>query len=252
MAVLTEEEIRRDHCLMEELKQFDTPTVTNAVATYPKDTETCLGLYHPWQGEWYTDQTLKCMYPELGRTVGYAVTCVYGLPDPTYQRRANIVDVVEAINESPKPVVLAVKQNFPEEIKKINGLLGGNMMTAFKAAGCVGVLTDGPSRDVNEVREFGIQYMLTGVTPGHGEFALQATNVPVNICGMAVQTGDIIHMDENGAVKFPRKYLAEVVENCKKIVEKEQKMQAALRASGGDLEKIRKIFAGTYELDTEA
>ena len=251
MKIYTEEDIKREQELMEELKNFDTPTVTNAVATYPKNKETCLGLYHPWQGEWYTDQTLKCMYPELGRVVGYAVTCVYGLPDPGYQRHANIADVVDAINKSPKPVILAVKQNFPEEIKKINGLLGGNMMTTFQAAGCVGVLTDGPSRDVDEIRPFGIQYMLTGVTPGHGDFALQATNVPVNICGIGVQTGEIIHMDENGAVKFPREYLAEVVENCKKIIAKEQKMQAALRRTGGDLEKIKMVFAGIYEFDED-
>ena len=227
----TEEELKRERELMEELKQFDTPTITNVVATYPNDKENCLGLYHPWQGEWYTDQTLKCMYPELGRVVGYAVTCVYGLPDPDYKRHANIADVVEAINESPKPVILAVKQNFPEHIKKINGLLGGNMMTAFKAAGCVGVLT--------------------GVTPGHGAFALQATNVPVNICGMGVQPLEIIHMDENGAVKFPREYLEEVVIRAKRVVAKEAKMQDALRRTGGDLEKIKMVFNGIYEFDDE-
>ena len=247
----TEEELKRERELMEELKQFDTPTITNVVATYPNDKENCLGLYHPWQGEWYTDQTLKCMYPELGRVVGYAVTCVYGLPDPDYKRHANIADVVEAINESPKPVILAVKQNFPEHIKKINGLLGGNLMTAFKAAGCVGVLTDGPSRDVDEIRPFGIQYMLTGVTPGHGAFALQATNVPVNICGMGVQPLEIIHMDENGAVKFPREYLEEVVIRAKRVVAKEAKMQDALRRTGGDLEKIKMVFNGIYEFDDE-
>ena len=245
----TPEELAQEKEWIEALKAFDTPTVTNAVATYPKNKETCLGLYHPWEGEWYTDQTLKCMYPELGRVVGYAVTCVYGLPDADYQRHANIADVVAAINESPKPVILAVKQNFPEHIKKINGLLGGNMMTAFQVAGCTGVISDGPSRDVDEIRPFGIQYMLTGITPGHGDFALQATNVPVNICGMAVQTGDIIHMDENGAVKFPREYLGKVVEYCTAIIAKEQKMQSALRRTGGDLELIKKVFAGVYEFE---
>lgn len=243
----TEAELKRERELMKELENYDTPTITNVVATYPNDKENCLGLYHPWQGEWYTDMTLKCMYPELGPVCGYAVTCVYGLPDPDYKRHSNIADVVKAINDSPKPVILAVKQNFPENIKKINGLLGGNMMTAFQAAGCVGVLTDGPSRDVDEIRPFGIQYMLTGVTPGHGGFALQATDVPVNICGMGVQTGEIIHMDENGAVKFPREYLEDVLVRAKRLIEKEQKMQEALRRTGGDLEKIKMVFAGVYE-----
>lgn len=243
------EQLAREKEIFEELRKIDTPTISNAVATYPRDTRNCLGLYHPWQGEWYTDQSLKCMYPELGRTIGYAVTCIYGLPDSGYQRHNNIVDVVQAIAESPQPVVLACKQNFPEEIKKINGLLGGNMMTAFKVAGMVGVITDGPSRDIDEIRTFGVQYMLTGVTPGHGEFALQAVNIPVNICGMAVQTGEIIHMDENGAVKFPREYLEEVLIRSKRILSKEGKMQDALRKAGDNVDEVKKIFSGVYEFD---
>ena len=191
------------------------------------------------------------MYPELGRTVGYAVTCTYGLPDLEYERRANVVDVVQAIAASPKPVILVCKQNFPEEIKKRNGLLGGNMIRAFQAAGMVGVITDGPSRDIDEVRSFGVQYMLTGVTPAHGAFTLQAVNTPVNVCGMSVQTGDIIHMDENGAVKFPREYLGEVLIRAKRILEKEAKMQIALQKSGGDVKKVKKIFSGIYELDDD-
>lgn len=244
----TEEELKVERDLMAELEKYDTPTVTNAVATYPNDKKDCLGLYHPWKGEWYSDQTLKCMYPQLGPKCGYVVTCIYGLPDPNYQRRANIADVVAAINQSPKPVILAVKQNFPPEIKNINGLLGGNMMTAFQMAGTVGVMSDGPSRDVDEIRPFGMQYMLTGVSPGHGAFALEQVNTPVTICGLTVQTGDIVHMDENGAVKFPREYLAEVVAAVKRIVADEKLMQAALRKTGGDVELVKKVFSGIYEI----
>ena len=35
--------------IMEELKQFDTPTITNVVATYASNKEFCLGLYDAWQ-----------------------------------------------------------------------------------------------------------------------------------------------------------------------------------------------------------
>ena len=59
-------------------------------------------------------------------------------------------------------------------------------------------------------------------------------------------------MDENGAVKFPREYLADVVENCKKIIAKEEKMQEALRRTGGDVEKVKMVFNGIYEFDTES
>ena len=64
----------------------------------------------------------------------------------------------------------------PEEEKLRNGLLGGNMMTSFKRAGMVGAITDGPSRDVDEIRPLGVQYMVTGMTAGHGDLSLQAIN----------------------------------------------------------------------------
>ena len=67
--------------MLEELKNFDTPSITNVVATYP-ESPLCLGLYNPWSENWYTDTRIRCMYPELGRRVGYAVTCVFSLPDP--------------------------------------------------------------------------------------------------------------------------------------------------------------------------
>lgn len=229
---------------LENLKKYDTPSITNVVATYP-DKDYCLGLYHPWKGKWYTDQSLKCMYPELGRTVGYAVTCTYGLPDPNYTN-LRFADVLRAVAKMKKPVVLIVKQDLPEDIKKINGLLGGNMMTALKSAGVVGVISDGPSRDVDEIRPLQMQYMLTGVTAGHGKFAVHAVNTPVEVCGMSVAPGDVIHMDENGAVKFPAEYIDEVAERAERLQEIEAKRQEMMRNTT-DTEELIKIMSGLYD-----
>ena len=225
--------------LLEQLKQHDTPSITNVVATYPND-KLCLGLYNPWEVNWYTDQSLKCMYPELGRTVGYAVTCVYGLPTPGADR-LSFADVLRAVEKSPKPVVLLIKQDLPEGIKAKSGLSGGNMTTALKSMGVVGVISDGPSRDIDEIRPMQVQYMLTGITPGHGNYAVKAVNVPVSICGMDVAPGEIIHMDENGAVKFPCEVLAQVAENAKKLQVKEERAQARMRATQ-DVDEIMRAM----------
>jgi regulator of RNase E activity RraA len=229
--------------ILKELEKFDTPSITNVVATYPGDKERCLGLYDPWVVNWYTDQTLKCMYPELGRRAGLAVTCVVGLPNPGFDR-LEWADVFRAINKAGGPVVLAIKQDMPEEIKRKNGLSGGNLTTAFKASGAVGAISDGPSRDIDEIRPKEFQYMLTGVTAGHGDFAIKAVNVPVNICGMDVCPGEVIHMDENGAVKFPREVLPKVLELVKKLLAGEGDMQKKVSAAAGDVEKIIRIMKG--------
>ena len=80
-----------------ELRKIDTPTITNVVATYPKN-PLCLGLYNPWTENWYTDSTIRCIYPEMGPIVGYAVTCVYGLPDPNFAGRLSFMDVIDALD----------------------------------------------------------------------------------------------------------------------------------------------------------
>jgi regulator of RNase E activity RraA len=213
--------------LLKELEQFDTASVTNVVATFPGDKTNCLGLYNPWEVAWYTDETLKLMYAEHGRRAGYVVTAIYGMPDPIYNRW-EFVDVLKAVDESPKPVILAVKQRFPPHIKKKNGLLGGNMLTAYKQVGVTGVLTDGPSRDLEEIRPLGIQCMFTGLSAGHGSFTIQAVNVPVDICGMDVSPGEIIHLGEDGSVKFPAKYLESVVERLKRNQEIDKKKHSAM------------------------
>ena len=45
--------------IMEELKQFDTPTITNVVATYASNKEFCLGLYDAWESSWYTNVCIQ-------------------------------------------------------------------------------------------------------------------------------------------------------------------------------------------------
>ncbi|MCD8349841.1 MAG: hypothetical protein LUC93_04435 [Planctomycetaceae bacterium] len=227
------------------LHQFDTPSITNVVATYPKNPEFCLGLYHPWEGRWYADETLRCMFPEHGRRAGHVVTCVYGMPDPGFGR-LGLADVFDAIAAAPKPVVLAVKQNFPPHIKAKNGLVGGNMMTAFKSLGVVGLISDGPSRDLDEIRPMEVQYMLTGVSAGHGPFEVQAVNVPVEICGMDVAPGDIVHMDENGAVKFPAEHLDAVLERAAKLQEIEGKRQERMRQTD-DPAELARIIRDQYD-----
>lgn len=211
------------------LRCFDTPSITNVVATYP-DNPLCLGLYNPWETNWYTDQSLRCFYPELGRLIGYAVTVVYSLPDPNI-KRLSMDDLIDALWKSKKPSILVIKQEFPPKIANKVGLCGGQMTTLFKACGSVGVITNGPSRDVDEIRPMKFQYLMSGATAGHGEMAISAVNVPVTVACMDVAPGEIIHMDENGACKFPADRLADVCNNIDGFLKAEERKIAALKTA---------------------
>lgn len=227
--------------VLSELRTIDTPTITNVVATYPKS-PLCLGLYNPWTENWYTDTSIRCIYPEMGPVIGHAVTCVYGLPDPNYTGRLSFMDVVDALDAMKKPTILVIQQKWPQELMAKAGLAGEIMVTSMKAVGCVGMLSNGPSRDVDAVRRLDFQMLLGGVTAGHGEMAVHAVNVPVSVGGMDVAPGDLIHMDENGAVKFPADKADQVLENARRMLQAEAehlerlrsaKTAAEVRAAGG-------------------
>jgi len=206
--------------MLEKLSGFNTPSITNIVATYPNN-PLCLGLYEPWRQNWYTDQSVRCLFPELGARIGYAVTVTFTLPNPNY-KRWTLMDLFQIIYEAKKPTVLVVKQDFPPVILPKVGLAGGQLSSALKACGVVGVVTDGPTRDVDEIRHLDVQYLTSGVTPGHGEMAISAINVPVSVAAMDVAPGDIVHMDENGAVKFPPDKMADICRNIDAFTSKEQ------------------------------
>ena len=237
-----------DPQVLEELKKYDTPSITNVVATYPEH-PLCLGLYNPWSENWYTDQTIHCMYPELGALCGYAVTCVFGLPDPTF-KRLTFMEIVDALDASPKPTILALEQKFPPEIAGKVGLAGGNMTAAMQALDCVGCISNGPSRDIDEIRPMGFQYHISGITPGHGAQAVHSVNAPVHIAGMDVAPGEIIHMDENGACKFPAECAETVLENVIKLLEEEGDRIGQLQKASSAAE-IRAIFGGKGYAATE-
>jgi len=130
-----------------------------------------------------------------------------------------------------KPTILVIQQKWPEGIMAKAGLAGEIMVTSMKAVGCVGLLSNGPSRDVDAIRRMDFQMLLGGVTAGHGEMAVQAVNVPVSVGGMDVAPGELIHMDENGAVKFPADKADAVLANARAMLDAEAVHLAKLRAA---------------------
>jgi len=148
--------------------------LTNVVATYPKN-PLCLGLYNPWTEKTGIPDHLDPLHlpRKWARIVGHAVTCVYGLPDPNYTGRLSFMDVVDALDAMQHPTILVIQQKWPAELMAKAGLAGEIMVTSMKAVGCIGMLSNGPSRDVDAVRRLNFQMLLAGVTAGHGDMAVQ-------------------------------------------------------------------------------
>jgi regulator of RNase E activity RraA len=81
--------------------------------------------------------------------------------------------------------------------------------------------------------------------------AVQAVNVPVTVGGMDVAPGELIHMDENGACKFPADKLAAVLTNVRALIDDETARLEGIRNATTAAE-VRRAFGGhTYSSDDE-
>jgi regulator of RNase E activity RraA len=230
--------------IIRQLERIDTPTVSNVVATYPQS-DLCLKLYDSWYGRWYTDSSIRCMYPELGPRVGYAATAVFSEKSNQYTG----VDqwaLPEHVDGMKKPVILVAKQAFQSSLANRVGLFGGNVTTWYKAFGVVGVVTDGPMRDLHEIRGMAFQYLAAGVTPSHGDIIQTAVGVPVSVGGMDVMPGDMIHMDMHGAVKFPADKMAQVLENAQQLLKREAEGRKIFQDTDFSLAKWKKSTTAAH------
>jgi len=71
--------------------------------------------------------------------------------------------------------------------------------------------------------------------------AIHAINVPVSVAGMDVAPGELIHLDENGACKFPADRLAEVCTNVEALVKGEDE-RAKVLSQAKNAEEVKAIY----------
>jgi regulator of RNase E activity RraA len=218
------------------LKTIDTPTVCNAIETLD---------VRPGS-ENFTSNAVKCLYPELGPMVGYAVTAQMETVTKMEPRDADItIKFYEAIEASPKPVVLCLQEI--GGYREFASHSGDVMTTLVKNFGAVGLVTDCNVRDFDEVRALDFHTFAAGVSPSHVYCRIARVGVAVQIHGMTVRPGDIIHGDINGVVQVPIERIDELPDKIAEVRRSEQELIARVNAGGFTIEDLRKILKGKTE-----
>ena len=186
--------------LVEELAAVDSPTIANAIEP--------MNVRGGHEG--YLGPDIGCYFPEMDSVCGYAVTCtIQSVDDGADQAVDKRFEFFEAIEASPKPVICVFKDVSDQPARASQW--GEMFTTSVKALGAVAVVTDGVIRDLAEIEEIGgVQFFAAGVCVSHGHLATVAVNEPVQISGLWIHPGDILHGDRNGVVKIPREVAADV------------------------------------------
>jgi 4-hydroxy-4-methyl-2-oxoglutarate aldolase len=125
------------------------------------------------------------------------------------------------------------------------GSWGGILSVAAKAAGVAGVVADGACRDVDEARDMEFPVWARAGVPvtARGRIVEEAFQVPIEVCGVAVQPGDLVIADATGVVFVPAVRAEEVVATAEDIFAREAAMAADVRAG----KKPSEVMGASYE-----
>ncbi len=193
---------------LEALRGITTPTVSNAIETFDRR----------GRHEGFMDSSVRCILPELGTMVGYACTATIraSLAEPGPPPWA----MWEHVLQVPEPRVVVIQDlDAPSPIGSFWGEVNGN---TFKALGCAGTVTNGGVRDLDEVRRLGFHFFASCVLVSHAWVHLVDVGRPVQVGGLRVSPGELVHADQHGVLVIPLD-LAERVPEAAAAVERQER-----------------------------
>lgn len=219
---------------LDALRRICSPTVANAVEA----------LTGRPRHEGYTQGEVRCLFPEMGPMVGYASTATIMSGQPAAPKRlVNRREYWEQLQASPGPRV-AVLQDLSE--KPLGAYWGEVNSNIHKRLGCLGVLTNGAVRDLDEVSRLNFHFFARSVNVSHGWAHLEDFNRPVKVFGLTVYPGDLIHADKHGAVMIPLEVAREVPAKAAQIDREERRMIELCQGPNFSIAELDTLISPEY------
>ncbi|MBL7736821.1 MAG: RraA family protein [Chitinophagaceae bacterium] len=219
------------HAELLELKRWNTPTIYNG---WEQITRRNAGK------EGFNIEETHDFMPMLGAMVGYAVTLVIAPGDPSHLK-----DNISAWSEyrkyaasAPGPNIVVVQDlDKPDTYGSFWGEVNANL---HRALGCVGAITDGGIRDVDEMTAAGFKVLARRLCVGHAFVIPVKWNCEVEVFGCKIQPGQLIHADKHGFLAINEEEEKELLNAARFMDTNECQtlIEAAKTVSGKTLDEI--------------
>jgi 4-hydroxy-4-methyl-2-oxoglutarate aldolase len=221
---------------LEELRRYNTPTISNAIELF--DVRPRHAGFLPHQ--------IRCLLPELGPIVGYAVTAQTraAVSEPGEPKTDLLGEYLRYVAGIPGPKIAVGWDR--DDPPGLGAQFGEVTATIHQKLGCVGHITSGCPRDLDEVRALGFQ--LFGLNPcvSHAYVRLVEFGSPVNIGGVEIHTGDLIHADKHGVCVIPEQVAPRLAEACAEVERRERPILEICRSDSFSLEEYIKLRAVSH------
>jgi 4-hydroxy-4-methyl-2-oxoglutarate aldolase len=222
---------------LDELRRYNTPTICNAIELFDIRPRHVGFLPH----------TIRCLLPNLGPIVGYAVTSrtLARRPELTEAKVDLLGDYLRYVAAMPGPKI-SVGWDL-DEPAGLGAQFGEVTATIHQKLGCVGHITSGCPRDLDEVEALG--FGLFGLNPcvSHAYVRLVDFGSPVMIEGVEIHSGDLIHADKHGVCLIPREIASRLAAACVEVESRERPLLEMCRSENFSLEEYIKLRSVTHE-----
>ena len=220
--------------LLDLLRSVDTPTVCNAI-------EVVQGK-RGFKG--FTRGTMLHCKPGEPAMVGYARTAtISGLAPPNEEQsviRARRLEYFRAMADGQGPTIAVVEDSdYPNCIA---GWWGEVHVAVHKGLGMAGAVTNGVMRDLDVIDE-GFPILAGSVGPSHGFVHVESLGNPVNIMGLRVSQGDLVHADRHGALVIPENTIVKLADAIQTVIDNEAIILGPARQPDFTIEKLEEAWA---------
>jgi 4-hydroxy-4-methyl-2-oxoglutarate aldolase len=181
------------HADLLRLKRWNTPTIYNGWEQITR---------HDIAAAGFNPEETRDFMPQMGPMVGYAVTLVVEPSNPGHKTSASAwSDYRRYVAGVPGPKIAVVQDlDKPAVIGSFWGEVSSN---THRALGCVGTITDGAIRDVDEMTNAGFKALARRLCVGHAHVVPVRWGGTVTVFGREVVPGQLIHADKHGFLAVP-------------------------------------------------
>lgn len=220
---------------LEKLKAFDSCTVANAIER----------LNVRLRNEGFLSGPTRCRFPNLPPMVGYAATARIRTSAPPMSHRCyyDRMDWWHYVASVPEPRVLVLQD---ADRQPAFGAFVGEIHAAIGSAlNCVGCVTNGAVRDLPAVEAMGFQLYARRTSVSHAYAHIAEFGEPVEIDGLKIASGDLLHGDRHGVVNVPLSIATELPAEASKLLAEERELVEFCRSPHFSLrelaERVRKM-----------
>ncbi len=215
-----------------ELASLDSCSVANAIERFN------LQL----RNEGFTEGALTCRFPQLPPMLGYAFTLQVRSSAPPTKGRLFFENTLwwDALLAIPAPRILVIQDM--DRLPGAGALIGDVHAEILQKLGCVGLMTNGAVRDLPRVEPLKFQMYSATLSVSHSYSHIVHIGTQVQIGGLEIHAGDLLHGDCHGVVRVPSELAGRIPKTARALREKELIISSYCESPDFSIEGLRLLL----------